>query len=163
MLLGPISTSGPKLVKTPFFSVWVIGLFPLLFCLFSVLYVCCSRKTSLKEKGCPNPSKTPGGKDTKTLKKEDGVKESPSKVTKSWSFTDRNRQKQSTRQNSEGKRMLISARTHFISTVKQAEIYYVLFAVLFWYWKNFNIQCEHPAANKWQVVVVTLHVLVHKT
>ncbi|XP_057211761.1 potassium voltage-gated channel, KQT-like subfamily, member 2a isoform X4 [Triplophysa rosa] len=73
---------------------------------------CCprshSRKTSLKEKGCPSPCKTPGGKDTKTLKTEDGVKESPSKVTKSWSFTDRNRQKQSlkikdgaTRQNSE--------------------------------------------------------------
>ncbi|KAI7797851.1 potassium voltage-gated channel, KQT-like subfamily, member 2a isoform X11 [Triplophysa rosa] len=67
-----------------------------------------SRKTSLKEKGCPSPCKTPGGKDTKTLKTEDGVKESPSKVTKSWSFTDRNRQKQSlkikdgaTRQNSE--------------------------------------------------------------
>ncbi|KAA0714018.1 Potassium voltage-gated channel subfamily KQT member 2 [Triplophysa tibetana] len=60
-----------------------------------------SRKTSLKEKGCPSPSKTPGGKDTKTIKIEDGVKESPSKVTKSWSFTDRNRQKLSTRQNSE--------------------------------------------------------------
>ncbi|XP_056629228.1 potassium voltage-gated channel, KQT-like subfamily, member 2a [Triplophysa dalaica] len=74
---------------------------------------CCprshSRKTSLKEKGCPSPSKTPGGKDTKTLKKEDGVKESPSKVTKSWSFTDRNRQKQSTRQNSEAIEGLIKA------------------------------------------------------
>ncbi|XP_056116915.1 potassium voltage-gated channel subfamily KQT member 2-like isoform X6 [Rhinichthys klamathensis goyatoka] len=50
---------------------------------------CCprsnSRKPSLKEKG--SPSKSTGGKETKTLKTEDGVKESQSKVTKSLSFT----------------------------------------------------------------------------
>ncbi|XP_065103125.1 potassium voltage-gated channel, KQT-like subfamily, member 2a isoform X2 [Paramisgurnus dabryanus] len=60
---------------------------------------CCprshSRKTSLKDKGCPSPSKTPGVKDLKTPKAEDGVKMSPSKVTKSWSFTDRNQRKSS--------------------------------------------------------------------
>ncbi|XP_055024392.2 potassium voltage-gated channel, KQT-like subfamily, member 2a isoform X2 [Misgurnus anguillicaudatus] len=60
---------------------------------------CCprshSRKTSLKDKGCPSPSKTSGVKDLKTPKAEDGVKTSPSKVTKSWSFTDRNQRKQS--------------------------------------------------------------------
>ncbi|XP_056116917.1 potassium voltage-gated channel subfamily KQT member 2-like isoform X8 [Rhinichthys klamathensis goyatoka] len=44
-----------------------------------------SRKPSLKEKG--SPSKSTGGKETKTLKTEDGVKESQSKVTKSLSFT----------------------------------------------------------------------------
>ncbi|XP_055024393.2 potassium voltage-gated channel, KQT-like subfamily, member 2a isoform X3 [Misgurnus anguillicaudatus] len=54
-----------------------------------------SRKTSLKDKGCPSPSKTSGVKDLKTPKAEDGVKTSPSKVTKSWSFTDRNQRKQS--------------------------------------------------------------------
>ncbi|XP_077080122.1 potassium voltage-gated channel, KQT-like subfamily, member 2a isoform X2 [Siphateles boraxobius] len=50
---------------------------------------CCprsnSRKPSLKEKG--SPSKSTGGKETKTLKTEDGVKENQSKVTKSLSFT----------------------------------------------------------------------------
>ncbi|CAM4716546.1 unnamed protein product [Leuciscus chuanchicus] len=50
---------------------------------------CCprsnSRKPSLKEKG--SPSKSAGGKETKTLKTEDGFKESQSKVTKSLSFT----------------------------------------------------------------------------
>ncbi|KAK7146053.1 hypothetical protein R3I93_013697 [Phoxinus phoxinus] len=44
-----------------------------------------SRKPSLKEKA--SPSKSTGGKETKTLKTEDGVKESQSKVTKSLSFT----------------------------------------------------------------------------
>ncbi|XP_077080124.1 potassium voltage-gated channel, KQT-like subfamily, member 2a isoform X4 [Siphateles boraxobius] len=44
-----------------------------------------SRKPSLKEKG--SPSKSTGGKETKTLKTEDGVKENQSKVTKSLSFT----------------------------------------------------------------------------
>ncbi|XP_051950785.1 potassium voltage-gated channel, KQT-like subfamily, member 2a isoform X2 [Xyrauchen texanus] len=73
---------------------------------------CCprshSRKPSFKEKGYPSPSKSIGGKDGKVFKAEEDVKESPSKVTKSWSFTDRNRQKQAfkmkegaSRQNSE--------------------------------------------------------------
>ncbi|XP_048065880.1 potassium voltage-gated channel, KQT-like subfamily, member 2a isoform X3 [Megalobrama amblycephala] len=72
---------------------------------------CCprsnSRKLSLKEKG--NPSKSTGGKEAKTSNKaEDGVKESPSKVTKSLSFTERNKAKHAfrmkdgaSRQNSE--------------------------------------------------------------
>ncbi|XP_067269837.1 potassium voltage-gated channel, KQT-like subfamily, member 2a isoform X6 [Pseudorasbora parva] len=69
---------------------------------------CCprsnSRKPSLKEKG--SPSKSIGGKEAP--KAEDGVKESPSKVTKSLSFTDRNKAKHAfrmkdgaSRQNSE--------------------------------------------------------------
>ncbi|XP_067249965.1 potassium voltage-gated channel, KQT-like subfamily, member 2a [Chanodichthys erythropterus] len=66
-----------------------------------------SRKLSLKEKG--NPSKSTGGKEAKTPNKaEDGVKESPSKVTKSLSFTERNKAKHAfrmkdgaSRQNSE--------------------------------------------------------------
>uniref|UniRef100_A0A8C2JNP7 Potassium voltage-gated channel, KQT-like subfamily, member 2a n=1 Tax=Cyprinus carpio TaxID=7962 RepID=A0A8C2JNP7_CYPCA len=65
-----------------------------------------SRKPSLKEKG--SPSKSTGGKEAKTPKAEEGVKESPSKVTKSLSFTERNKAKQAfrmkdgaSRQNSE--------------------------------------------------------------
>ncbi|XP_051964833.1 potassium voltage-gated channel subfamily KQT member 2-like isoform X1 [Xyrauchen texanus] len=67
-----------------------------------------SRKASFKEKGSPSPTKSTGGKEAKTPKAAEGFKESPSKVTKSWSFTDRNRQKQAfrmkegaSRQNSE--------------------------------------------------------------
>ncbi|XP_051758047.1 potassium voltage-gated channel, KQT-like subfamily, member 2a isoform X3 [Ctenopharyngodon idella] len=72
---------------------------------------CCprsnSRKLSLKEKG--SPSKSTGGKEAKTPNKaEDGVKENPSKVTKSLSFTERNKAKHAfrikdgaSRQNSE--------------------------------------------------------------
>ncbi|XP_017577696.1 potassium voltage-gated channel, KQT-like subfamily, member 2a isoform X9 [Pygocentrus nattereri] len=52
-----------------------------------------SRKPSLKEK-FPSPSKSAGGKDTKSPGAEEGAGESPSKVPKSWSFTDRNRSKQ---------------------------------------------------------------------
>ncbi|XP_036435181.1 potassium voltage-gated channel, KQT-like subfamily, member 2a isoform X2 [Colossoma macropomum] len=59
---------------------------------------CCprspSRKPSLKEKTFPSPSKSAGGKDTKSPGAEEGAGESPSKVPKSWSFTDRNRSKQ---------------------------------------------------------------------
>ncbi|XP_050973803.1 potassium voltage-gated channel, KQT-like subfamily, member 2a isoform X3 [Labeo rohita] len=65
-----------------------------------------SRKASLKEKG--SPSKSTGGKEAKTPKAEEGVKESPSKVTKSLSFTERNKAKHAfrmkdgaSRQNSE--------------------------------------------------------------
>uniref|UniRef100_A0A673N8H4 Potassium voltage-gated channel subfamily KQT member 2-like n=1 Tax=Sinocyclocheilus rhinocerous TaxID=307959 RepID=A0A673N8H4_9TELE len=65
-----------------------------------------SRKPSLKEKG--SPSKSTGGKEAKTPKPEEGVKESPSKVTKSLSFTERNKAKHAfrmkdgtSRQNSE--------------------------------------------------------------
>ncbi|XP_067269835.1 potassium voltage-gated channel, KQT-like subfamily, member 2a isoform X4 [Pseudorasbora parva] len=70
----------------------------------SQLEVTPSRKPSLKEKG--SPSKSIGGKEAP--KAEDGVKESPSKVTKSLSFTDRNKAKHAfrmkdgaSRQNSE--------------------------------------------------------------
>lgn len=166
-MFWPITTSGPKLEKTPFFSVRVISLFPLLSCLFSVPhYVRYSRKTSLKEKGFPSPSKTPGSKDGKNPKTEDGVKDGQSKVSKSWSFTDRNRQKQSlktkegaTRQNSEGQRMLICAMTHFIDTVEQATLYilfthtcaFVQYALqlFFWCWMHFNSQCDTPAVGEW--------------
>ncbi|XP_016087227.1 potassium voltage-gated channel subfamily KQT member 2-like [Sinocyclocheilus grahami] len=72
----------------------------------SQLEVTPSRKPSLKEKG--SPSKSTGGKEAKTLKPEEGVKESPSKVTKSLSFTERNKAKHAfrmkdgaSRQNSE--------------------------------------------------------------
>ncbi|ROL49192.1 Potassium voltage-gated channel subfamily KQT member 2 [Anabarilius grahami] len=73
----------------------------------SQLEVTPSRKLSLKEKG--SPSKSTGGKEAKTPNKaEDGVKESPSKVTKSLSFTERNKAKHAfrmkdgaSRQNSE--------------------------------------------------------------
>ncbi|XP_016315371.1 potassium voltage-gated channel subfamily KQT member 2-like [Sinocyclocheilus anshuiensis] len=72
----------------------------------SQLEVTPSRKPSLKEKG--SPSKSTGGKEAKTPKPEDGVKESPSKVTKSLSFTERNKAKHAfrmkdgaSRQNSE--------------------------------------------------------------
>ncbi|XP_043102352.1 potassium voltage-gated channel, KQT-like subfamily, member 2a isoform X9 [Puntigrus tetrazona] len=72
----------------------------------SQLEVTPSRKPSLKEKG--SPSKSTGGKEAKTPKAEEGFKESPSKVTKSLSFTDRNKAKQAfrmkdgaSRQNSE--------------------------------------------------------------
>uniref|UniRef100_A0A672PD26 Potassium voltage-gated channel subfamily KQT member 2-like n=1 Tax=Sinocyclocheilus grahami TaxID=75366 RepID=A0A672PD26_SINGR len=65
-----------------------------------------SRKPSLKEKG--SPSKSTGGKEAKTPKAEEGAKESPSKVTKSLSFTERNKAKHAfrmkdgaSRQNSE--------------------------------------------------------------
>uniref|UniRef100_A0A8C2L850 Potassium voltage-gated channel, KQT-like subfamily, member 2a n=1 Tax=Cyprinus carpio TaxID=7962 RepID=A0A8C2L850_CYPCA len=64
---------------------------------------CCP---SLKEKG--SPSKSTGGKEAKTPKPEEGGKESPSKVTKSFSFTERNKAKHAfrmkdgaSRQNSE--------------------------------------------------------------
>ncbi|XP_051758048.1 potassium voltage-gated channel, KQT-like subfamily, member 2a isoform X4 [Ctenopharyngodon idella] len=73
----------------------------------SQLEVTPSRKLSLKEKG--SPSKSTGGKEAKTPNKaEDGVKENPSKVTKSLSFTERNKAKHAfrikdgaSRQNSE--------------------------------------------------------------
>ncbi|XP_016397678.1 potassium voltage-gated channel, KQT-like subfamily, member 2a [Sinocyclocheilus rhinocerous] len=72
----------------------------------SQLEVTPSRKPSLKEKG--SPSKSTGGKEAKTPKPEEGVKESPSKVTKSLSFTERNKAKHAfrmkdgtSRQNSE--------------------------------------------------------------
>uniref|UniRef100_A0A9J8CR80 Potassium voltage-gated channel, KQT-like subfamily, member 2a n=2 Tax=Cyprinus carpio TaxID=7962 RepID=A0A9J8CR80_CYPCA len=86
----------------------MICLFPLLFLFVFCASLCllCSRKPSLKEKG--SPSKSTGGKEAKTPKAEEGVKESPSKVTKSLSFTERNKAKQAfrmkdgaSRQNSE--------------------------------------------------------------
>lgn len=97
----------------------MICLFPLLFLFVFCASLCllCSRKLSLKEKG--NPSKSTGGKEAKTPNKaEDGVKESPSKVTKSLSFTERNKAKHAfrmkdgaSRQNSEGQRMLLCTHT----------------------------------------------------
>lgn len=84
--------------------------FAFLFVFCASLCPLCSRKPSLKEKG--SPSKSTGGKETKTLKTEDGVKESQSKVTKSLSFTAKHafRMKDgASRQNSEGQRMLLCA------------------------------------------------------
>ncbi|XP_057685624.1 potassium voltage-gated channel, KQT-like subfamily, member 2a isoform X2 [Corythoichthys intestinalis] len=51
-----------------------------------------SRKASLKDKVFPSPSKTPlaKGKD-QSPGPEDGAEQSPGKVTKSWSFTEKNR------------------------------------------------------------------------
>ncbi|XP_034027439.1 potassium voltage-gated channel subfamily KQT member 2-like [Thalassophryne amazonica] len=57
---------------------------------------CCprtiSRKASLKDKVFPSPSKPPGAKGkAQSPGGEDGAEASPSKVTKSWSFTEKNR------------------------------------------------------------------------
>ncbi|KAF7695370.1 hypothetical protein HF521_007093 [Silurus meridionalis] len=54
-----------------------------------------SRKPSIKEKAFTSPSKSAGGKETKSPGADDGAPESPSKVPKSWSFTERNRSKHS--------------------------------------------------------------------
>ncbi|XP_029911577.1 potassium voltage-gated channel subfamily KQT member 2-like isoform X4 [Myripristis murdjan] len=51
-----------------------------------------SRKASLKDKVFPSPSKAPGTKGrAQSPGAEDGAEGSPSKVTKSWSFTEKNR------------------------------------------------------------------------
>ncbi|XP_006785398.1 potassium voltage-gated channel subfamily KQT member 2-like isoform X2 [Neolamprologus brichardi] len=52
-----------------------------------------SRKSSLKDKVFPSPSKAPvsKGKAQSPGGADDGAEASPSKVTKSWSFTDKNR------------------------------------------------------------------------
>ncbi|KAF7663638.1 hypothetical protein LDENG_00204960 [Lucifuga dentata] len=55
---------------------------------------CCprtiSRKASLKDKVFPSPSKAPGAKGkAQSPGAEDGAEASPSKVTKSWSFTEK--------------------------------------------------------------------------
>ncbi|XP_056129006.1 potassium voltage-gated channel subfamily KQT member 2-like isoform X2 [Lampris incognitus] len=57
---------------------------------------CCpraiSRKASLKDKVFPSPSKTPVAKGrTHSPAAEDGAEASPSKVTKSWNYTEKNR------------------------------------------------------------------------
>ncbi|XP_070824402.1 potassium voltage-gated channel, KQT-like subfamily, member 2a isoform X1 [Chaetodon trifascialis] len=57
---------------------------------------CCprtiSRKASLKDKVFPSPSKAPVAKGkAQSPGAEDGAEASPSKVTKSWSFTEKNR------------------------------------------------------------------------
>ncbi len=86
--------------------------FAFLFVFCASLCLLCSRKPSFKEKG--SPSKCPGGKEAKTPKPEEGVKESPSKVTKSLSFTAKQafRMKDgASRQNSEGQRMLLCTHT----------------------------------------------------
>ncbi|XP_066499798.1 potassium voltage-gated channel, KQT-like subfamily, member 2a [Hoplias malabaricus] len=54
-----------------------------------------SRKSSLKDKIFPSPSKSEVGKETKSP----GAEDSPNKVAKSWSFTDRNKSKQSLKGN----------------------------------------------------------------
>ncbi|XP_062854456.1 potassium voltage-gated channel, KQT-like subfamily, member 2a isoform X5 [Trichomycterus rosablanca] len=54
-----------------------------------------SRKPSLKDKPISSPSKTTGGKDTKSPGAEEGAADSPSKVPKSWSFTERKSSKHS--------------------------------------------------------------------
>lgn len=98
-------------------SGWFVCFLCFFFVFCASLCLLCSRKLSLKEKG--SPSKSTGGKEAKTLNKaEDGVKENPSKVTKSLSFTERNKAKHAfrikdgaSRQNSEGQRMLLCAHT----------------------------------------------------
>ncbi|XP_030639888.1 potassium voltage-gated channel, KQT-like subfamily, member 2a isoform X2 [Chanos chanos] len=67
-----------------------------------------SRKPSLKEKVFTSPSKSAGTKETKGPGAEEGAEESPNKVTKSWSFTERGSRRTTfkikdgtTRQNSE--------------------------------------------------------------
>lgn len=96
----------------------MICVFPLLFLFVFCASLCllCSRRPSFKEKG--SPSKSTGGKEAKTPKPEEGVKESPSKVTKSLIFTERNKAKHAfrmkdgaSRQNSEGQRMLLCTHT----------------------------------------------------
>ncbi|TSN76598.1 Potassium voltage-gated channel subfamily KQT member 2 [Bagarius yarrelli] len=54
-----------------------------------------SRKPSIKEKAFTSPSKSAGGKETKSPEAEEGGTESPSKVPKSWSFTERKSSKHS--------------------------------------------------------------------
>uniref|UniRef100_A0AAQ5Y7R6 Potassium voltage-gated channel, KQT-like subfamily, member 2a n=1 Tax=Amphiprion ocellaris TaxID=80972 RepID=A0AAQ5Y7R6_AMPOC len=52
----------------------------------------CSRKASLKDKVFPSPSKAPLAKGkAQSPGPEDGAEASPSKVTKSWSFNEKNR------------------------------------------------------------------------
>lgn len=76
--------------------------------LFSVL---CSRKASLKDKVFPSPSKVSMAKGkAHSPGAEEGAEASPSKVSKSWSFTEKNRgpkhsfrgRGSASRQNSEG-------------------------------------------------------------
>lgn len=73
----------------------------------------CSRKASLKDKVFPSPSKAPAAKArAQSPGAEEGAEASPSKVTKSWSFTEKNRgpkhafrvRGSTSRQNSEGER-----------------------------------------------------------
>ncbi|KAK3565534.1 hypothetical protein QTP86_011930 [Hemibagrus guttatus] len=54
-----------------------------------------SRKPSIKDKAFTSPSKSAGGKETKSPGADEGAAESPSKVPKSWSFTERNRSRHS--------------------------------------------------------------------
>ncbi|XP_074537367.1 potassium voltage-gated channel, KQT-like subfamily, member 2a isoform X2 [Halichoeres trimaculatus] len=83
---------------------------------------CCprtiSRKASLKDKVFPSPSKAPVVKGkVQSPGPEDGAEKSPSKVTKSWSFTEKNRTPKhafrvrgsTSRQNSEAIEGLIKA------------------------------------------------------
>lgn len=78
---------------------------------FSLLALC-SRKASLKDKVFPSPSKAPVPKGkTQSPGAEEGAEASPSKVTKTWSFTEKSRgpkhafrvRGSTSRQNSEGK------------------------------------------------------------
>lgn len=73
----------------------------------------CSRKASLKDKVFPSPSKAPVAKGkAQSPGAEDGAEPSPSKVSKSWSFNEKNRgpkhafkvRGSTSRQNSEGER-----------------------------------------------------------
>lgn len=117
----------------------MICLFPLLslFVFSSPVCLLCSRKPSVKEKG--SPSKSTGGKEART----DGVKESPSKVTKSLSFTDRNKAKHAfrmkdgaSRQNSEGQTVLTN--THINRKQLRCIHYFRYYSVL-----AFTRTCTH--------------------
>lgn len=75
------------------------------------LLALCSRKASLKDKVFPSPSKAPVAKGkAQSPGAEDRAEASPNKVTKSWSFTEKNRgpkhafraRGSTSRQNSEG-------------------------------------------------------------
>lgn len=72
----------------------------------------CSRKASLKDKVFPSPSKAPVARGkVQSPGAEDGAEASPNKVTKSWSFNEKNRgpkqafraRGSTSRQNSDGK------------------------------------------------------------
>lgn len=95
-----------------------------------------SRKASLKDKVFPSPSKAPITKGrAQSPGAEDGAEGSPSKVAKTWSFTEKNRGPKHTfkvrgtasRQNSEGKgtshstehlsRFTMSVKVHTLLTV----------------------------------------------
>lgn len=95
-----------------------------------LLLALCSRKPSLKDKVFPSPSKAPVVKGkTQSPGLDDGGEGSPSKVTKSWSFTEKNRgpkqafkaRGSTSRQNSEGEGTAHSTE-HLTTLIKNKEL-----------------------------------------